>query len=352
MAVPVGFATALAAQPNTTIADTAVCSNCSLDLRLSAHLAMPSDSSAYPSWVSSVTRNARGQYLVTPLDNLGTFAVFSPEGRFDRTVGRVGQGPGEFRYAIQIRVGVNDTVEVLDQVHKSVSILGPQGSFVRSVPLPGFASSVLRVRGDTLLVNSAVGTSAAIGNPFHLMTERGELLRSFGYDGTPYEAFGQAGASRSFAFLGGRVLSLSPTSKEYVIEQWTLNGELLRRVHRANPWFGNPKLQTQLLGLQVLDERYVVVVIRIQDVPSRTIARAGEEQKVLGFVEGERDVDTIIEVIEWSSLQLMARIRADEGLLPSATAGLLYRYRDEGDVMKLDVYDLRFRFPQPGRIQQ
>jgi hypothetical protein len=58
---------------------------------------------------------------------------FSPDGVYERTVGRRGQGPGEFGGAALIpRLGPGDTVLVFDRANQRVHVIAPDGTWVES----------------------------------------------------------------------------------------------------------------------------------------------------------------------------------------------------------------------------
>jgi hypothetical protein len=83
--------------------------------------------------------------FVVPLTGMGVVRVFSGRGRFVESLGRPGQGPGEFS-----RIGSawprGDTVEVFDSRNRRVTRFLPDGS-VRTVPLEPGAPAEVAVPG-------------------------------------------------------------------------------------------------------------------------------------------------------------------------------------------------------------
>lgn len=65
---------------------------------------------------------------------------FDSAGRFVQEIGRLGDGPGEFRFPRWLGQCGTDTVAVFDAIHNSITYLGPAGSVIRSVPLPSVVS--------------------------------------------------------------------------------------------------------------------------------------------------------------------------------------------------------------------
>ena len=45
---------------------------------------------------TGVTRDSRGRYYLAPTVDLAVMAVYDSNGRFLQTIGRQGQGPGEY----------------------------------------------------------------------------------------------------------------------------------------------------------------------------------------------------------------------------------------------------------------
>jgi len=61
--------------------------------------------------------------------------VFDPDGRIVRTLGRMGEGPGEFQALSGVLVRPADTIMAFDQLHRSVTVFDPTGSVTRSAIL-------------------------------------------------------------------------------------------------------------------------------------------------------------------------------------------------------------------------
>lgn len=96
------------------------------------------------------------------LDRLNTrVVVFDSTGRFVRTLGRRGGGPGEFGAPQQMAVTADGEVIVSDVGRRTLVVFG-RGGAVRSVPFPG----VTVLMGQTLSLHPHGGiVSLAMGNP-------------------------------------------------------------------------------------------------------------------------------------------------------------------------------------------
>jgi len=85
-------------------------------------------------YVSDATRQSDGSIVAV---NCGAADVryFGADGTHIRTVGRRGQGPGEFQFPTKVfRLG-GDTLVVTESITGRVTILGPDGTVVRTAPV-------------------------------------------------------------------------------------------------------------------------------------------------------------------------------------------------------------------------
>jgi hypothetical protein len=61
--------------------------------------------------------------------------VYAADGTYERTVGTQGSGPGELRGAVDLLMGMGDTLLVPDPSNMRITCFGPDGSDIGSVPL-------------------------------------------------------------------------------------------------------------------------------------------------------------------------------------------------------------------------
>lgn len=91
---------------------------------------------------------------------------FSVDGAHVRTVGREGEGPGEFRHVSALLRLPGDTLLVQDRRLDRLSLFGPEGRFLESFRLGGGRPGDLVGRfGDGTLVTRASGAYARAGPP-------------------------------------------------------------------------------------------------------------------------------------------------------------------------------------------
>ncbi len=95
-----------------------------------------------------------------------TLRYFSPDGTHERTVGRSGDGPGEFRTPRQLLHLEGDTVAIFDLAQQRIHLRAPDGSLVREHALPDAefgsrTSGIAPGPGGSLLT---VGSSVAMAS--------------------------------------------------------------------------------------------------------------------------------------------------------------------------------------------
>jgi hypothetical protein len=64
--------------------------------------------------------------------------LFDEEGKFQKIIGRPGQGPGEFRRPISIYIDTKDTIYVLDSLNRRIEIFDSESDYIRSVKIVYF----------------------------------------------------------------------------------------------------------------------------------------------------------------------------------------------------------------------
>lgn len=176
----VGIAAAAADDAMTYFPDTVpACQTCSLTLEPLTVIGRLTDPVLFPRF-PEVLRTSRGEYIGATLRfQPPEIVVFDREGQFVRTVGRQGEGPGEFRRVTAIALGADDSLYV---GHESLrtSVFDSTGTYVRSLsPMGAFVEGILPMQ-DALVVNAAERSAELAGIPLHVVDLEGNYLRSFG----------------------------------------------------------------------------------------------------------------------------------------------------------------------------
>lgn len=86
-----------------------------------------------------------GNFYVTDFDNK-RIQKYDPEGKYLHTLGRAGQGPGEFQSLSVPRFDKENNLYVTDGINRRISFFNRKGDFLRQIPL--------KERYDNLYINS------------------------------------------------------------------------------------------------------------------------------------------------------------------------------------------------------
>jgi len=91
---------------------------------------------------------------------LSQISVFSPDGEFLRTIGREGEGPGEFRRGSELFVTPDNKVGVAQMMPGKIVMLSPDGKPAGDFPVPAAPD------GGTQMIWGAdvAGRSVVIGS--------------------------------------------------------------------------------------------------------------------------------------------------------------------------------------------
>lgn len=108
--------------------------------------------------------------------------VFDRSGRFVRQIGKKGGGPGEFAYPLGLAVSSNGTLVVSDLGHRSYSMFGPDGKYLRSIP---FTDEWVPVPMNARMAAHPRGGVVAPARPSPLLGMGGPMRGPSGQSMTP-----------------------------------------------------------------------------------------------------------------------------------------------------------------------
>jgi hypothetical protein len=166
--------------------------------------------------------------------------VFGPDGRYLRTIGRKGQGPGEFESPNSIAVDGQGRIHVLDDAQKRFQVFTPAGEVVKAMPVTRLRLERLRLLGAGSLVTLGYGFLGTQGvakekAPPKLIRLLGPDLEVVGEFGDPFdygeELTNRVANSVSFEVDGRDRISLAFFYQNR-IEQYSSGGRLLWRADR------------------------------------------------------------------------------------------------------------------------
>lgn len=151
------------------------CVNCKIELLPTTQLGTDTDPGFIPHIESRVTRDHRGNYIVKG-NYATTLLVFDSTGRFLRTIGRAGSGPGEFRGIGSIAVGAADSLVVFEQESRRYTLLDANWKYVssNSLPLGPELTSLMLPTGE-FVFGLPLRSAAQRGQPLHVVDRSGRI---------------------------------------------------------------------------------------------------------------------------------------------------------------------------------
>ena len=216
---------------------TPVCPSCQLELEPLLTFDSREDSHALVPLVQGLTFDARRRVWMA-MGARGPVHVFGANGELEGTVGRQGQGPGEFTAPMAV-VAFGDSVAVFDPGSGLVSIFDMELGFARSIRVPGQVFRGVAGEGSVVIENGSIQTREAAGYPFHVLDlSTGEVLRSFG--GEPGGAFGPRDLPLMVGFIDRDPVSGDVwTSLRHrpVLQRWDSSGRHIETVELEMAWF-------------------------------------------------------------------------------------------------------------------
>lgn len=334
------------------VRDPPKCPLCRVTLEPVVTLGEREGSGALPGDPVTVATDSRGFFYVLTFAERDRVLAFDRNGSFTRSLGRSGQGPGEYQNIQHIEVVTGDSLYVYDGGNARLTVLTPSWEDARAEVLPGGIHRGIRLDDGALLINATVGTREAIGLPLHLLRDSPTPTRSFGSEtalfrpGIPYLNW------RSLALAGDTAVWTAPRTK-YELELWRFDGARALTLVRETNWFRpyevrqpispeNPG-QPWLTGIHAAKsgEIFVAVIVPRADWKDRL----GPPIQTAAGPRYRRDNpnlwETVIEVIDGTTGDLLVTDRVDAAIHGFIGSHLVYSYReDDSGFPFVDVWRL------------
>lgn len=350
------FAPPLNSQRVVRIPSTPTCDGCRIVLEPIARLGSADEPLSLIS-LARVVSDSEGNYYVAPTFEAGLIARYRRDGRFLGTIGRAGEGPGEFRRINGLVMAAGDTLHVFEGV-RHTRLAATSGAYLGSANLPFPPRGRLYVPGYGVVIQYMDVGGGPVNQPLHLVNAAGEVVRSFGGDGKAlppeqsYVSVRAMGAARAGHLWSARI-------NEYRIELWRMDGSPALTVIRDASWFrpwteqpeGAPFTRRQRPTVTGVREdaagRLWVTII----VPARDWRpRPGPGDSNLLRTEIADLYNTIIEVIDVENGRLLARSRYDRFIGGLGGSALVHGSRSDGEGNTvIDVWRLRLDSPATER---
>lgn len=300
-----------------------------------ATLGSPDDPVAL-NFIVGVTRTVDGLFTVEATFDPGLIAVYDSTGDFVKTIGREGRGPHEF-LAPSVKLGPTGTDWIFDPGNGRVTPLLPGLELGDSFLFLGSLADIPTVPLDSNLVVVSGRVQQELSRPLHLMTGRGNIVRSFGeWPNTRTSPFPPSIA----ADRRGGIWSLP--SNEYRLTRWSLSGAPVEVLQREAPWFEawteRGPGQSFLLRLSMDSAGNLWVFGRTDN---------GDGLPGYDLESWDEMFDMVIEVIDPERGELIATRSFDEPILypvQGTDAELLYAPRQsEIGYVRIDIFRARTR---------
>lgn len=187
---------------------------------------------------TNVVRGPGGQYILFHPGQVPS--VFDSVGRFVRELGRIGDGPGEYRAPVHAIFLAGDSILVLDAAHRRATVVSPELIAVRSISLPlvPSAGTVLGWPDRVVIAGNSYELDHA-GWPLHLLDMSGDQavhVRSMGDTPREISSAQDGSARRRFAQSDGNSFWTAHLV-EYRLARMSDEGEVLASLKRTPEWF-------------------------------------------------------------------------------------------------------------------
>lgn len=268
-----------------------------------------------------IERDSLGRYLVAFAGNPARIQVFDSDGAHLQTVGRRGQGPGEY-ISVSALAMIDGRLHVFDSPARRRTVLDSAFTVLRTARIPGQPISLAAFARDTLVVNTSIRTRDLAGYPLHVLAPDGEVVRSMGYvEG--YRVDFRTSDMRQLARAADDEFWAAHTT-EYVIERWGLDGARRAVIELVTDWFdgytGNcctfdPEVppKPRLKSIEVDSNGWVWVISSVSDPEWHEALVDGETGPGSFWVDDWNGFyDSVVDVIDPGSNELIASGRFDE----------------------------------------
>jgi hypothetical protein len=314
-------------------------------------LQMPEDSVTFVD-SSRPVADSHGRFFVAPLGEPGMIAVFGPNGRFLRTVGRFGSGPGEFRSITRLAAIPGDSILVFDNMMARMSVIAPTLEITRTAPAPSLVYGIARMGDGTLVAAALVGTRQGAGNPYHILGDRG-IVRSFGATDET--------RPRDAAFAGARAITPAKGGgfwaghfNRYEIERADSVGELHIVVNRtvdwfpawtksegAPPWLVRPNPKLTALREDAHGNLWTFILVARKNwkpVMPQTNVRGDRAFSMPATNDIDRIIERVIEVIDPRTGNVRASRRVRGSFADFVGSDMIYRrHETEGGMIQITI---------------
>jgi hypothetical protein len=310
-------------------------------IRIEPHVVLGDDDHAVVGENFAIARDARGRFLVSYPESGSELLVFDSRGEYLRTVGRRGQGPGEYIWIDKIVV-VGDRIHLFDALGRRWTVLDHDFQVVDTRRLERQAINVIVLDDGRAVVNSSIPTPERAGIPVHVLAPTGEVIRSVGDEGRPFMFSFRTSDMRRLARARDPEEFWIVPHTSYVLERWTTDGRRVQALEPRVPPFpgyeGNcctldPETppEPRVEGVQVDSAGLLWVLYSVAAAEwHRGLVLDDPDRGTYWVKDWNLVFDSVIDVIDPAAGTLLASVRHDEFFWGWVGEGLLPSFRWSG----------------------
>jgi hypothetical protein len=172
--------------------------------------------------------------------------VFGPDGKFIKTIGAKGSGPGEFKSMGYLAVTKDGKLVVPDQISRRTSFFDSSGRFLKSFQWQTYYGNFIMIKSSSYITSEFIYSGDRQFRQLFVkkVDFNGKEIRSYGEFSTEepgkiirqgkYTHFFISPVSTSSIFAGDqdRGLFYHCVNNKYIIEVYDTSGKLLRKIDR------------------------------------------------------------------------------------------------------------------------
>lgn len=328
----------------TVVSDTETCPSCRITTSVITTFGAADGPGSLSGQPFAVRLDGQGNYWVLSPDLAPQ--VFSPAGRHVLSLGRTGQGPGEYQMARNAVSLPGDSVLVIDIANARATVVSPEYRATRFVRLEGQVFDAVPLAWPERAYTFGIFPSAShLGKPLQISTFASDNSR-------PGFAFGPGGGEVPPGTITPLVQQLAPGPEgqlwagelmRYRLSLWSREGTLVKQLVRNPEWFRSgvgPFTTTGSPGVPPSPHLQAVQLDEEGLLWSFSHVPAENWRAAWGGVSGgvaeaaSRDIarqylyDTIIEVIDPARGRVVVRTRISGGVISALPGRRIAVYRE------------------------
>jgi hypothetical protein len=323
------------------IPDTPTCPGCSVTLRQIAILGAQEGPGELDGPPVAIREDRQGRFWVIP-GWQDPPRIYSAKGEYLATIGRKGEGPGEYMGASTIVPLPGDSMLIVDDLLWRATVLGPDNKPHRSlIVTPGSHIEFVLKWPASVMARGWVPSRTQQGFPLHHVSLAGremKFLQSFSPDTAKWaRQFDLWSRVQPFEERGG---FWSVNTFRYRFTQWSPDRTMLADYERVAEWFPKSDRRTGAGGPEVPPMPQLIRVMptagnrvwAIANAPSANWRQAwpivppGLSEIDYRKVAHEKLYDSVVEEIDLTSARVISRTRMSRWIIAGLDGGRVATY--------------------------